>query len=526
MSYNIEQPITGELASAKANKGGDDITNPATWRTNLDVPNTLDSRRRSFSGGQPGVEFDGATASSKITSVLTAQPFSGTGDFGVWIRFRVPASNISSTSVVVALTDSSTSFAANNSFYFELNRGDGQLSVFKRSGANVSQQAFAVSGFQAAYAGQVVDLVLTRVAGAWKCYCNGTDITPGTLNYANEAVSFTYLHLGLGGAAPCWNDRIYRVAVFNRGLSAADVADLIVNGIADEDQWATQTALTFANGGFETDAAGVTPPTNWTASGNHVATVVADATVEGSKACEIVASAAGLPQSGTDNLQHASPVRVIGKRYRMTISARTVSGNTALQWSVGSGDPSGIGQFSATLTGSYVAYANEFVAISTSGNTRICLNGAGTFRVDNVRFERIGALVDLNLGEGAGLCFTDRSTNALHAIGTGGISHVVAGRQGCVRVRTTGTGNIQLGGTGIIPTNGRIRFITADAVSGTPTITMGSASGGAQHIPSIALAAGFNELSPVARFNTTGNLWVNVSATATVDWTVIYDLVD
>jgi hypothetical protein len=108
-----------------------------------------------------------------------------------------------------------------------------------------------------------------------------------------------------------------------------------------------------------------------------------------------------------------------------------------------------------------------------------------------------------------------------------GISHVVAGRVGCVRVRTTAGGGIQLGGSNpVIPLNGRIRCITADAVSGTPTVTMGNVAAGTQHVASVALTAGLNDLTVVNRFNTTGNLWVNVSVTATVDWTVIYDLVD
>jgi hypothetical protein len=522
---NLHQP--GGSVGGGALADGSNVTNPATWQANLGVPSVLDSRRRALIGGQPGVALDGAAAGTRITSALTGQNI-GTGDFSVWLRFRVPALTTAQEVALFSVGTLTTGLGI-NSFYAQLYGTTAGLN-FRLSGGTSSYEFYggSIGSLVQNYAGQVIDLVATRAGSVLKIYLNGNEqtltglIAVGGTAPANWAATVTSSNFVLGqGATACFPDRIYRAALFNRALSLSDVTELIVNGVADADQWGTQTALTMANSGFETDAPGVSPPSSWSTPGNHVATVVADSSVEGTKAVEIVAS--GVGDQSSNNLQRTKPAHVVGKRFRMSLSARSISGNTALTAVPGGGDS---GTISMTLTGAYAVGATEYVSSNASGTVRVNLGAAGTFRVDNVKFERLGALVDLNLGEGAGLCFTDRSTNILHGIGVGGIAHVVPGREGCVRVRTTASGNVQLGGAGIIPANGRIRCITADAVSGTPTVTMGNASGGAQHVASVALTAGLNDLTAVSRFNTTGNLWVNVSVTATVDWTVIYDLVD
>jgi hypothetical protein len=221
---------------------------------------------------------------------MTSQAFSGTGDFSAWSRFRVPETNVGSNSIALGLSDSNSTIATANSFYILINNAGGELTVVKRSAANGFQNAFNVTGFSTAYAGQIVDLIVTRVSGAWKCYINGTDVTPGTTNFAGETVSFTFCNVGLGGAAQTLNTRVYRSVVYNRGLSAADVVELITTGVNPADQWGTQTGQTsgtlvaskryrittyvsadsFTNVGAASNTTGVefvatgTTPTTWT----------------------------------------------------------------------------------------------------------------------------------------------------------------------------------------------------------------------------------------------------------------------
>ena len=266
---------------------GDAITATGSFTSYTgQVPSAI----RAAASDYAAVTFDGATAASRITSTMTSQAFSGTGDFAVWSRFRVPVTNVGSNSIVLGLSDSSSTIVSANSFYILINNAGGELTVAKRSAANGFQNAFNVSGFSTTYAGQIVDLVVTRVAGAWKCYINGTDATPGTTNFAGESVSFTYCHVGMGGAAQTLNTRVYRSVVFNRALSASDVTELITVGVNPADQWGTQTGQTsgtlvaskryrittyvssdsFTNVGAASNATGVefvatgTTPTTWT----------------------------------------------------------------------------------------------------------------------------------------------------------------------------------------------------------------------------------------------------------------------
>lgn len=44
MSFGISDPITGELAANKANRNGDNITNPQTWRDGLGVSKDIAQR--------------------------------------------------------------------------------------------------------------------------------------------------------------------------------------------------------------------------------------------------------------------------------------------------------------------------------------------------------------------------------------------------------------------------------------------------------------------------------------------------
>jgi hypothetical protein len=245
---------------------------------------------RAAASDYAAVTFDGATAASRITSTMTSQAFSGTGDFAVWSRFGVPVTNIGSNSIILGLSDSNIAVSTANSFYILINTAGGELTVAKRSAANAFQNAFNISGFSTTYAGQIVDLIVTRVSGAWKCYINGTDVTPGTTNFAGESVSFTYCHVGLGGTAQTLNTPVYRSVVFNRALSATDVTELITIGVNPADQWGTQTGQTsgtlvaskryrittyvsadsFTNVGAASNTTGVefvatgTTPTTWT----------------------------------------------------------------------------------------------------------------------------------------------------------------------------------------------------------------------------------------------------------------------
>jgi hypothetical protein len=389
----------------------------------------LASAVRAAASDYAAVAFDGVTAATRITSTMTSQAFSGTGDFTIWSRFRVPITNIGSNSIILGLSDSSIAVSTANSFYILINTAGGELTIAKRSAANAFQTAFNVSGFSTTYAGQIVDLIVTRVSGAWKCYINGTDVTPGTTNFAGESVSFTYCHVGLGGTAQL-NTQAYRSVVFNRALSASDVTELITLGVNPADQWGSQTGQT----------------------------------------------------SGT---------LVASKRYRITtyVSADSFTN---------------VGAASNTT-------GVEFVATGTTPTT---WTNASTLN-------RIGGLVDLDFTVGIGYQATDRSSNNLHGTLFNGVEFTMPKKMAVVYATTNTNGNQQMLGTLAIPTNAIIEDIIVNS-TGTATVSVGNASAGTQIVNGASVVAGRQKLTLATPFSTTGNLWVNSNATATLQFTILY----
>ena len=470
---------------------------------------------RQAAGSVGGVTFDGLTSGTRGTVPLTWTI--GTGDFSAWVRFRCP-STVTVERGVIGLGPNATDAGGAGSFRVIL-QTTGTMSV--RLGTVPETLDFA--GFVAAFGGQWVDVVVTRGSAGWTVYVNGLAAAPtsGSLTAASS-INSSYLVLGVGLASTnIFNSIFHRAAVFNRTLSAADVASLVVAGVSQADQWGAPATLGFANGGFESNAAGTSPPSFWTASGNHVATVVDDATVEGARACEVVASAAGGSGAGNDNLQHDSVVRIVGRRYRMRFSARTVSGNASLRVGIGSGDPQPQSFFSYALSGTYTEYAEEFVATAVSGTTRLALQGAGTFRVDNFRFERIGAIVDLDFTMGCGNQLQDMSSNGFHVNLFGGFSWLNPRDFGQLRVTISQLGNtvFPVG----LPAEAMITGIAANS-AGAVTLSIGTAMGGTQVVNAAALSTGRNGPLTVASAFPGGTLWGNLSAAVATNITINFSL--
>lgn len=150
------------------------------------------------------------------------------------------------------------------------------------------------------------------------------------------------------------------------------------------------------------------------------------------------------------------------------------------------------------------------------------------FYLKNIKVTPVGWNTRLNLAS-AGLERLDDSPNKLDfALDAGKWSTSPDQRIGYLRFRTSTNGNQQLLGVAAIDTskNWKIRSITSTPVTGTPTITHGSASGGAQYVASVALAAGQNHLALVTTKPATANWWVGSNTTDPIDHTVILDLQD
>jgi hypothetical protein len=508
--------ITGAATFNGNTTLGDAQTDTATINGQLTArQGEFPSAVRAAASDYAAVTFDGATAATRITSTMTSQAFSGTGDFTIWSRFRVPVTNIGSNSIILGLSDSNIAVSTANSFYILINTAGGELTVAKRSAANAFQNAFNVAGFSAAYAGQIVDLIVARVSGAWKCYINGTDVTPGTTNFAGETVSFTYCHVGLGGTAQTLNTQVFRSVVFNRALSAADVTELITIGVNPADQWGTQTAVYTSDFSVNTDG--------WSAANGTAAGNIDGIGGQDNNLRYTIGSGANT----ADGLSRSSTV-IPSKRYRLNFSYYIPSGQTqinTIRAFVG---------LASVVTGLNVTNAWTDVSAEgvVTGDTSLRVNqnfvgtgnGTDVFYIRAVTATRIGAIVDLDFTIGTGYQATDRSTNNLHGTLFNGVEFTQPKRVAVLYATTNTNGNQQiLGGTLAIPTNAIIEDIIVNS-TGSATVSVGNASAGTQIVNGASVVSGRQRLTLATPFSTTGNLWVNSSSTATLQFTILYTI--
>jgi hypothetical protein len=87
-----------------------------------------------------------------------------------------------------------------------------------------------------------------------------------------------------------------------------------------------------------------------------------------------------------------------------------------------------------------------------------------------------------------------------------------------IEATTSTATNQQLAGAPIIDANKqwRIQSWTVNCSTGTPTISLGNASAGAQYVSALVLAAGNNDITLLTRFPATANLWCVSTTTATL----------
>ena len=448
MSWNVQQPITGELAAAKANKGGDDLTNPATWRTNLDVPTNLEARRRALPEAS-GVFLDTA-GTTKITSRLGSANAIGSSPFSIWLRFVVPQqANVPAAGAGLFGITNNTAGGNANDLEARI-EASSVLNIYFRANAsatlaNATRWTVNLAGFE----GQLVDFVFTRSGTTLSAFINGSAVTvsqnqPGTDGYAHAADALTgqFYQTGVFSTAAALGERIWRSVLFNRALSLADIADLISNGVNPADQWGTTTPVispSVLNGGFETAGSGGTDAfASWIEATTGSSTVTRDTVVfspnGGAASAKITLDGANSFANVTSAASH-----VAGKRYRLSLDYRhNGSAAVPLQYNRGGG---------VDVVTSETWSPNVWNAVSleyiSNGSGTLNLSRTGTITLgssiwfDSVTWTRIGAIVNLDLTPGVGLFFPDRSTNFCHGESDGGITHTLPREYGHMTVVRT-----------------------------------------------------------------------------------------
>ena len=290
--------------------------------------------------------------------------------------------------------------------------------------------------------------------------------------------------------------------VYNRALSAAEVLALYQSGAPAKADYPSQIAGTaLITGNSSTFASGVG---SWVVQG---AASVANTTNK--------MSVTGVA-SATDGTKIAVFAASSPNKYRLTVTISNLVGGTTI----------GVLDAGANQVGSLVNGVNtlEFTNANTGGSNLFLVRGASgavtAFDIAAVTLTPLGLLLapDSN-NAGAGLEWLDVSGNRAHIVlPTSGVSWSLPSSQQIVIEASTATnGNQQLGGASLIDANKqwRIQSWTVNS-TGTPTISLGNVSAGAQFVSGAVMASGNNDITLVTRFPSTANLWVNSNSTATL----------
>ena len=472
---------------------------------------------RAAASDYAAVAFDGATSGTRIVSTLTSQNI-GTGDMSMWNRFRV-FTTTGTTRYIAALSSSSTAADQASACALSISATGGL--VFVLFGSTTSDSRIAtVAGFQTAYSGQVVDIVVTRTGTTLKVYINGTDTaytetTTGTPPAWSATITSTNLFIGQStGTTSVFTGRIYRSVVFNRALSASDVTELITLGVNPADQWGTQTAA------YTSDfSAGVD---GWTAIGGTAAGNIDGIGGQDNNLRYTISS-------GANNADGTSKNNVVipSKRYRFNFAYYLPSGQTqitTLRAFIGlTGVVTGLNVTNAWTDVSAEGVATTDTLLRVNQNFSGTGNGTDVFYIRAVTVTRIGAIVDLGFTVGTGYQATDRSTNNLHGTLFNGVEFTQPRRMAVLYATTAASGNTQLLGSLAIPTNAVIEDVIVNS-TGSSTVSVGNVSAGTQIVNGASVVSGRQKLTIATPFSTTGNLWVNSSAAVTLQFTILYTI--
>ncbi len=492
------------------------VTRPKTIRIGvfdqfLDVLDGMASRSIAslITAQTNGLAFEG-TSAPQVQSTLTGHPI-GTGDVTIWNRIRVPNNPppAGQFNFIAFLTEGAHRVGC------YIATGTGALTTTVDNGSGSNLDFVSVADFVTNYAGQVVDIHLVRKGTVIETYLNGT--LYNTTTNAKAAADFTeaaVLRVGSSASTSTFIGRLHKLTLFNRAIPAREIQEMIDFDVnVDERQGSPNNIIT--NTGFETNTAGYVTAALGVAS---LTRITSDFN-SGSACAEFSGTVAG------DSFVTDIGSTPQGVRYRVTFWAKLVSGNANITVSRGNG----ANPVPVTLTSSWAKYVVETDKLSGANTNyvRWNLTGATVFRIDDIRVEQLGTVVDLDCGVGAGILIPDRSQNKLHALASGSVRHLISARRGQVRAKITATGQVLPGGgSSLIPANCRITSIVANVV-GSGTLSLGTASGGTQFVNAASVSAGLNDLTVGTRLNATAAaLWATVAGITSAEIILSYEMVD
>jgi hypothetical protein len=194
---------------------------------------------RGSAGLSGGLAFDGLTTGQRAS----ANTGGGanrilTGDVTYWVRFRV---GVKVQAQVLFAHTVSEAFLGTQNIYLDVTSGNLRAVIAGSLGTPIA----TVTGFWAAYSGQVVDVHVRRSGTTLTVFVNGAQAATTTAAGVANSLDGEFLKLGAQSSTAAAVDAIFhRAAYWNRALTDAQILSCITDGVAFADQWASQTAQT------------------------------------------------------------------------------------------------------------------------------------------------------------------------------------------------------------------------------------------------------------------------------------------
>ena len=438
-----------------------------------------------------GLRFDG-TAGAVIGG--GGIPAVGTGDWSV--VFSVNSDQVSTVAKVF-------SGQGSNCIGIEIGRTAGCVSVVKEGVGVIATSSVILS------IGEPAVIAVVYSSGSFLFYKNGSLVSTVVASADFSAGSYLlgkYITDGLV-SQDFFSGKLQRLIPWNYALTVSEIAALTRRGLVTlpEQRGGSMVALntaTIVNG-----CNGALPLTSFTGASSTGFTAVN--------------SSGGFQGATSPNVITVK----VGQKYRVNCTVTYTSGEfpsvvltNATTW----------GGLSNTVA--LTAGVNSVVLTATVSNSALLgflTNTNASYAISAVSIIPLGTLFEQDSGQrNAGYMVGDTSGNKLDLIlPASGVSIIDPAMRGTIRFTTTTSGNQQIGGTQvIIPTNARITSWVINS-SGTPNVTLGNVSAGAQYRASAAVVSGDNEITLLTRFTTTGNLWVNSSTTATLKHTIQWEYI-
>jgi len=267
-----------------------------------------------------------------------------------------------------------------------------------------------------------------------------------------------YVKIGKSASNNLYQAAINNFRIFNRALSAAEVADLYETGVvAVADRWGNPTLL------YESDFSA--NDDGWTEGGG---TSTFNQTIDGKTGCYV------FTVDGTTGLKQAykSILGTVNKNGRLKCQLYIPNTNTVVdQVRV---EASGKFVQLVTTIGSWVDISIEdtfptfpqlYFVLRDGGSTTIAGNSTDYIAIRAIEVEQIGAIADLPLDEGIGYQFHDRSSNHFDALASlTGVTHLVPKANGKVRVKAANASSAMymLRADSILPENSIVSNVLSE----------------------------------------------------------------